>query len=115
MPYAYVKDFGSPAIWNQSGVHDTPTAGRTNQKLSCITSFGKSVPDEKMAANLKKEKEYSLDYILEAYVGGGGKWQWKQLSLLVIIISASQVPFYLHLYSTYTPSHRLGDSFHVQR
>ena len=68
----------------------------------------------KMAANVKKEKEFSLDYILETYVGGGGKWQWKQLSFLVIVISAAQVPFFLHLYSAYTPSHRWGHSFNEQ-
>ena len=58
-----------------------------------------------MEPNLKKE-DYSLDFILETYVGGGGKWQWKQLLYLVIVISATQVPFYLHMYSAYTPDHR---------
>ena len=58
-----------------------------------------------MEPNLKKE-DYSLDFILETYVDGGGKWQWKQLLYLVIVISATQVPFYLHMYSAYTPNHR---------
>ena len=53
------------------------------------------------------EKNMEFDTILEQYVGGGGKWQWRKLFIwLAPVHVACGVPLLLHLFTAYAPSHR---------
>ena len=52
------------------------------------------------------EKNLDFDTILENYVGGGGKWQWRKLFWLAPAHIAYSIPILLHLFTAYAPSHR---------
>ncbi len=52
----------------------------------------------------QKAKDY--DDILERYVGGGGRWQWKKLMWLFPVHVSCGLPLLLHMFSAYTPPHR---------
>lgn len=52
------------------------------------------------------EQHYSFDHILDKYVGGGGRWQWQQYLLFLLMSVASSIALFLHMFSAYTPSHR---------
>lgn len=52
------------------------------------------------------ESKYNYDYLLENYIGGAGKWQLIQYSLLLLQSAASAIPFFLYMYSTFSPPHR---------
>ena len=54
----------------------------------------------------KEKEEKDIDFILDNYVGGGGKWQWKILLIMFPVTWISGYPLFLDVYAAYTPVHR---------
>ncbi len=47
-----------------------------------------------------------IDSILDDIVGGGGRWQWTKLLLLVPQNFTNGLPLLLHMFTAYSPEHR---------
>ncbi len=47
-----------------------------------------------------------FDHILDAFVGPGGPWQWRQFLLILAQTLANSAPFMLHIFTANVPEHR---------
>jgi hypothetical protein len=55
---------------------------------------------------MSSEKAYDFDYILDKYIGGGGRWQWLMFLTTLPISWGSAYPIFIHIFAAYKPDHR---------
>ncbi len=51
-------------------------------------------------------KVFDIDYILDNYVGGGGRYQWLIFLATLPISWAASYPLFIHIFAAYKPDHR---------
>ena len=54
----------------------------------------------------KKDENENLDFVLERYVGGAGRYQYRTYAGMFPIPLVTSVVLYIHLFAAYTPEHR---------
>jgi len=55
---------------------------------------------------MPSENGHDIDYILDHYVGGGGRWQWLIFFATFPTCWASTYPLFMHMFTAYKPDHR---------
>jgi len=55
---------------------------------------------------MQSEDVQDVDYILDHYVGGGGRWQWLIFIATFPTYWASIYPLFMHMFAAYKPDHR---------
>ncbi len=74
--------------------------GKTRTCSLTIMGRGRGEPSSGGSGNIH------FDHVLEEFVGPAGKWQFRQLALILAQNFAGALPFMLHIFAAHTPEHR---------